>query len=476
MKQILIIALSCLLGLTTIAKPSTDLSGDWLGKLKHGPVAIRLLLHISQPDPNNLTATLDSIDDNVSGIPVDELSVTGDSVSFDIKKMRVSFAGKLDESGPSFTGTWNQSGRTFPITFEHLDKPFALNRPQLPQAPFPYESEEVTFRNEADQITLTGTLITPEGEGPFPAVLFITGSGPQDRDESLMGHKPFLVIADYLARLGIASLRYDDRGAGKSEGRHITSTITDFAQDADAGISFLAYRPEILRSSIGIIGHSEGGLIGPKLAGTNHAINFLVLLAPPGIALDKLAERQHRDGLLAKGIRSDLIARSMTDLRETLPLIKASTASRKELKQALSALVKTQLTQYSEAELKALEWNPQLANRGISMMTTPWLRSLIEEDPAVYLKTLSIPVLALFGEKDTQVAAEPNASGLETALRKAANRDVEIHTIPGVNHLFQHADKGTMDEYGEIEETFSPEVLQLIGDWITQRYSQQPTE
>lgn len=378
----------------------------------------------------------------------------------------------MNEDGSAIEGTWSQGGRELPLTLYRLAEPFALNRPQNPKPPFPYESREVTFRNEPAGIRLAGTLIIPDGESPFPAVLFVTGSGPQDRDESLMGHKPFLVIADDLARRGIASLRYDDRGAGGSEGNHMQSTVKEFATDVEAALGFLVAQPEVDRNAIGILGHSEGGLSAPMVAARNEEVDFLVLLAPPGEALVSLLMRQATDMLRLEGELDDaLIERALVMQAEDLALISDPSIDDETLRATLRASAESRREQFTAAEAAQLQFDERMIEAGIEQATTPWFRSLITEDPAAYLETIRVPVLALFGERDIQVAAEVNAEILEASLRAAGNEDYEVYILPGLNHLFQHAETGAISEYGTIEETFSPDALELIGDWITTRYN-----
>lgn len=450
--------------------PGEGAVGEWKGALDVGVMQLRLALHVTQLDDGALAGTLDSLDQGAMGIPLDTIE-SGDGVlRFHIKSIGAFYRGEINEDGSAIEGTWTQLGREHPLTFNRTKTAFTLKRPQEPEPPFPYTSEEVRFRNEADAVTLAGTLLVPEGEGPFPAVLMITGSGPQDRDELLMGHKPFLVIADYLARRGIASLRYDDRGFGESGGNHMASTVTDFAEDASAGIAYLKSRPEIRQSAIGIVGHSEGGLTGAMVASERDDVAFLVLLAAPGESFAKLLVRQTRDILRLKGVEEDLINRHVAHLESAIALIRDASLPRAELKEKLGKLAKDERASYTEEEAKALGFDKAAIERNITISTTPWFRSLAREDPADYLGEIDIPTLALFGGKDVQVAAEVNAAVMRSLLEQADNPDFEVAILPGLNHLFQHADTGAIREYGKIEETFAPEALERMGDWIAERF------
>ncbi len=444
-------------------------TGDWMGALEVGPVKLRLALHVEPGDKEGLTAKLNSVDQNAL-LPVDTTTFAEGTLRFAITAIGATFTGTLKEDNV-LEGTWSQSGRSLPLTFRRVAQPFTLNRPQNPTGPTPYESREVKIWNASAGIHLAGTLVLPEGNGPFPAVVFVSGSGPQDRDETLMGHKPFLVIADHLARRGVASLRCDDRGVGGSEGNEMESTIRDFATDAEAGLAFLAAQPKIDRKAIGILGHSEGGLIAPLVAATNHDVAFLVLLAPPGEPIKALMVRQLHDVLRQAGVADSLVERAMAAQSEDLALLADATLSRDDVQQKLRAKAAVRRSRFTDAERAALGIDPAAIEQGIRVSATPWFRSLLREDPGVHLRTLKIPVLALFGDRDLQVAAAVNAKAVRDALAAAGNTTSEIRILPGLNHLFQHAATGAVADYGTIEETFAPEALQLISGWIEEKRS-----
>ncbi|MEM7050158.1 MAG: alpha/beta fold hydrolase [Acidobacteriota bacterium] len=448
--------------------PGEGAEGNWKGTLDLGQVQLRLGLEVGAKDDGALMATLDSIDQGAK-MPVDEITFEDRKLSFTIRAINGSYNGTLNADGSAFEGTWNQ-GRELELTFFRIEEAISLVRPQHPEPPFPYQAEDVTFRNQADDVELAGTLLTPPGEGPFPAVVFVSGSGAQDRDEQLMGHKPFLVIADHLARHGIASLRYDDRGVGGSSGSHMGSTVIDFAEDAAAGVAFLAQQPSIDRGAVGIVGHSEGGLSGPIVATQSEELDFLVLLAPPGEALDKLLVRQTGDALRLSGVSPDLIERVTATQPEDLALVKDESLDREALMAKMRERSEEQLATLSEADLAALGITDDAIEIGIRQTSTPWFRSLMRQDPAVYLEQLELPVLALFGEKDVQVAAQVNAEIFEKTLTKAGNQDFQIEILKDLNHLFQHAETGAVAEYGTIEETFAPHALEQISDWIGKRF------
>jgi pimeloyl-ACP methyl ester carboxylesterase len=445
--------------------------GDWLGALKVGAASLRLGLHVDRKDDGGLSAVLDSIDQGAK-IPVGEISFENRTLKLSIAAIGASYEGSLNAEGSAIEGSWSQGGQKLPLTFERQKKAFAVNRPQLPKGPFPYESREVTFEGAAGKVQLAGTLLLPAGKGPFPAVALVSGSGPQDRDESLLSHRPFLVIADALARRGIASLRWDDRGAGASGGDHFGSTVNDFAADARAAVAFLRSRPEVAGNAIGIVGHSEGGLIGPMatVGAADKSVSFLVLLAPPGVPLRSLLVRQTRDLYRLQGLDEKLLDRTLSTQKEDLDLIADSSIPTDKLQEKLRARAENRRKQFTDEERAKLGIDANAIERSIQISTTPWFRSLVAQNPAVYLRGVKVPVLALFGEKDLQVEARGNAEAVRGALAAAKNPDFAVRILAGLNHLFQHAQTGGIEEYGTIEETFAPDALSAIGDWIAARF------
>jgi pimeloyl-ACP methyl ester carboxylesterase len=357
-------------------------------------------------------------------------------------------------------GTWYQSGAEVPAVFELRDAPLVLARPQEPAPPFPYEVIDVRFENGA--ISLAGTLAVPEGEGPFPAVVFTSGSGSQDRDETIVGHKPFLVLSDAFALAGIASLRFDDRGIGDSTGDPVGATTADLATDTAAAVQFLADDGRF--NSIGIVGHSEGGIIGPMVANASDLIDSVVLLAGPGLpGLDVLL-RQTEDLMRVEGAPEADIA-WQTSWRREIMEVSASSAPADDAAEAIRSIVDAALENPPADVTETLD--PSMADQFVTAFTDPWMRFFLAYDPAPALEDLDIPVLALIGSLDVQVSAEENIPALEAAL--AGNGDATVSDLEGLNHLFQNAETGAVSEYTRIEETFSPEAIDLITTWILER-------
>ncbi len=445
----------------TITKESV--TGSWLGRINTGAISLRVVFNLSVIGNDSLVATLDSPDQGAKNIKLGLVTLSGDSLKISAATLMAEYKGTI-KNDTLIEGTWTQAGNTFPLDLAKLKKEYTINRPQEPKPPFPYKSEDVTFRNSKFNIKLAGTLTIPEGKGPFPAVILITGSGPQNRNEELMGHKPFLVIADYLSRHGIAVLRYDDRGVGKSQGSSSDATTADLATDAEAAFEFLTDNPEINPKDIGLMGHSEGGLIAPIVASTNHNVAFIVSLAGPGVTGERIIIRQSQDISRLMGISEDKIKENTETNKKLYSVLKEE----KDNKLAEEKII----AQYKEI-LEKQKMSQEDINKAVNQLkatfganTYTWFRYFIMTDPAVFWKKVKCPVLALDGEKDTQVSASENLPAIEMALKSSGNKHVKTIMLPGLNHLFQHCKTGLPSEYSGIEETFSPEVLKIITDWI----------
>jgi pimeloyl-ACP methyl ester carboxylesterase len=451
MKRFLLF-LSLALLLSTLAVAQDSLEGIWFGSLPvSDAMKLRLAFHISKT-PTGFAATLDSLDQGAKGIPVTSVTREGDNVTISLQAIGGQFKGTLDAKVGTMAGTWSQGGSQLPLTLKRVEaSALETRRPQNPTKPYPYKEEEVTFENKsAGGIKLAGTLTEPEGKGPFTAVVLITGSGPQNRDEELFGHKPFLVLSDWLTRKGIAVLRVDDRGIGKSQGVFAAATTADFATDVEAAIAFLKTRPEVKR--IGLIGHSEGGTIGPMVAARDADVAFLVMMAGSGVPGDAILPAQAKAIALRGGMTPE----------------KAEEVENQE--RAVITLVETEkdpvVLQQKLHDLLAKSMPEQRIKAEIVTLTSPWFRYFLTYDPATALRKVKCPVLALNGSLDVQVLPSQNLPAIRQALQAAGNKHFEIVELPGLNHLFQTAKTGNVSEYGQIEETISPVALQKISDWI----------
>lgn len=452
-----------------------EVEGLWLGTLKvQGGLEVRLLFNISSSPDGSVNATMDSPDQGVKGIPVETVTYKDNELHLGVKSIRGTFEGTLKEDEKTIEGEWKQSGLSFPLVLSRIDEAPDTRREQDPVKPYPYDEEEVVYENEEAGVKLAGTLTLPRSEGPFPAVILISGSGQQNRDEEIVGHRPFLVLSDYMTRRGIAVLRVDDRGTGGSTGNFSQATTEDFAGDVLAGIEYLKSREEIDPTQIGLIGHSEGGLISPLVAVKSQDVAFIVLMAGPGITGEEILYLQSDLIARAEGADNETIARNNELMKNIYSVVKeeenntiAAEKLRKLLTEELANMSEEekQNAGYSEADLE------DQVNTQIQALLSPWMRFFLTYDPAPTLKEVKCPVLAINGEKDLQVPPEENLKAIEEALEAGGNEDYTVKELSGLNHLFQTAQTGSPSEYARIEETISPAALELIGDWISERTS-----
>jgi pimeloyl-ACP methyl ester carboxylesterase len=441
--------------------------GNWQGTLEFQGTKLRLAFHITKKKDGSLSGTMDSIDQGAKDVPLPLLKFEDGKLTIGLVAGVANYEGKLDEEKGEIKGDWKQSGVTIPLTLKRSDKSAALKRPQEPKRPFPYVEEEVTYENKKGGIKLAGTLTMPRVGGPFPAVLLITGSGAQDRDESILGHKPFLVLADYLTRHGIAVLRVDDRGVGGSTGSTPQSTTADFVEDVLTGVEYLKGRKEINPAKIGLMGHSEGGIIAPWAASRSKDVAFIVLLAGTGLTGEEIMYLQGQSGLEKSGASKELLACEHTIQSRLFALVR---------EEKDNAVVEKKSAEIMEEEFGKLEETKKGLDeikKGFGaqskMLTTPWFRFFLTYDPKPALRQVKCPVLALNGEKDFQVDAKVNLPVIEKTLQEGGNKDVTAKMLPGLNHLFQTCKTGAFSEYAQIEETLAPLALQTMGDWIKER-------
>lgn len=467
----LLVALVCLLLTAPARAIETDPAvGVWLGTVDVQVAKLRLGFTVTSGPTGELAATLNSIDQGNTEVPVASIRRTGDELSLDLPAIAASFRGTIAEKGDSIEGTWKQGPQSLPLVLERVDRLPGVERPQEPKGPLPYKAEEVTFGNPwADEVTLAGTLTLPDGPGPHPAVVLISGSGPQDRDESLMGHKPFLVLADALTRRGIAVLRYDDRGFGESTGDHSQATSKDLATDAAAAGKFLTERADIDASRIGLCGHSEGGLVAPMVAAKfPDKVAFMVLIAPPGVPGDEILRSQGEAVEPFLGLKP-VQATALTKMRNTAIELAMEGVDDAVYAERLKPLVEEAARRMPDSGIEPGK-QVEVLMKGLEMFRTPWFEYFLGYDPAKALRLAPCPVLAVIGEKDLQVLPDLNLPPLREALAASPSGDVTVEELPELNHLLQTADTGFVSEYSQIEETIAPSALKLIGDWVVERF------
>jgi len=456
---------------TSTSRAAAAPDEHWKGTIQlPGDQVLEFVIHFQSDaaTPDAWTAALDIPVQGVNGAKMSAVTYTDKQIAFSFAQVGAVFEATLNEDGQTATGTLKQSGMTLPIELQRRTAEQLLEakpkRPQTPQPPFPYEARDVTYKNEIDGITIAGTLTLPPGEGPFPAVVMITGSGPQDRDEALMEHQPFWVIADHLSRHGIAVLRADDRGVGGTGGDIVTSTTADFANDALAGVNFLKTVEGINPDHIGVMGHSEGGIIGPMGAAQSKDVAFVVMLAGTGLPGRDILAMQSRLMLKATGAFSEEALDHMEAKHRAAIASIINGDLREDQIKAMVALMRSQGSQASDDMLKTA------AAQQVEAMNSPWMRYFLTLDPRPTLAKVTCPVLALNGSLDLQVPPDEDLDEISKALTAAGNKDFTIKKLDGLNHLFQHATTGSPLEYATIEETFSPEALRIITNWINARF------
>jgi len=439
-----------------------SIEGEWFGVINVMGSKMRLSYTFTIAN-DSLTATMGSLDQGVFGIPMEKVELSKDQLVITQSNMMLKYTGVVNEDFTQVKGTYAQSGQKFELNLgrEKIEKKEFV-RPQEPIPPFPYYSEDVSYKNKKANITLSATLTLPSKEGKHPVVILISGSGAQDRNEEILGHKPFLVLSDYLTRKGIGVLRYDDRGTAKSGGNHATATTADFATDVEAAIDFLKKRKDIDKKRIGLIGHSEGGLIAPMVASRRKEIAYIILLAGPGVSGDEILVAQGKLIALAEGADSATVEKDAIAARDMYTIIKNNSKSDAEVN--LTSYLKKAIEELSEEERKSIPDIDGLISTRINTLNSIWFRYFLSYDPKPALQKLKVPLLAINGEKDLQVPCRDNLEAIQAAV--PGNEFNLIKSIPNLNHLFQTTETGAISEYGELEETFSPVALEIVGNWL----------
>lgn len=450
--------------LTTLSIYGQDITGQWNGILKIQDTQLKIVFNIDKSD-SSYSSTMDSPDQGAQGIPVTSISYENSILKLEISSAGIQYEGTLDKEN-IFVGTFKQAGQSFPLnlTKEKIEKEKVI-RPQEPIKPYPYYSEDIKFENTKDKIILAGTLTLPKKDGNFPTVILISGSGPQNRNEELVGHKPFLVLSDHLTKNGIAVLRFDDRGTAQSTGDFATATSLDFATDVEYAIKYLQTRKEINKKQIGLIGHSEGAIIAPMVAVKSKDINFIVLLAGAGIPLDQVILLQEELIGKASGVSEIDLQKAKTINKGAFDIILKSTNT-EILKKDLTNYFKQTLKNTPNSEKTEGMSEDEFINLQVNALTSPWMQYLIKYNPSIILEKVKCPILAINGAKDLQVPAKVNLEAIKETLEKGGNKNFMTKELPGLNHLFQECKTGLPSEYAEIEQTFSPLALDEITKWI----------
>ena len=455
----------------SISSAQTSIVGNWEGNINVG-VNLRAVFHIKDNGGGKLSATFDSPDQNALGIPCSGVEVKADSLFIEVAVAHGGYKGKIIDTA-NIKGNWTQGGREFTLDLQKTHKVAeAPKRPQTPKPPYDYLSEDVIYKNTDATIQYGATITTPKGAGPFPAVLLITGSGLQDRDETIFGHKPFAVIADYLTKKGYMVMRVDDRTIGQSTGDVLKATTADFAGDVETSFDYLKKYKGVDKKRMGLLGHSEGGAIAEILASRRKDVDFIIMLAGPGVKGTVLLAEQNEAFYLAAGIDSQKV-------EQYLPFFK--NAEYLAVKAKDSAQFRTDFVKLYTA------WKAKTPSETVSLFTgstnepgaekkyidivvnqfsSPWMVYFLGYDPAPYLEKISCKVLALDGDRDIQVISKTNLKGIHDGLAKSKSKVHDAIELKGLNHLFQTCKKCTVQEYGELEETMAPAALQTIGDWM----------
>jgi len=441
------------------AGSATTLATTWEGVLDAGMQRLRFVLHLERDAAGVLHATADSPDQGALGLPVDLARLDKGVLHLRLTSVDAEYDARLNERGDELVGTWRQRGTDFPLRLKAVARTTPVRRPQRPVPPFPYKSEDVTFPSQAQGVTLAGTFTSPQDKGPFPAVVLISGSGPSDRDETLFDHKPFLVLADHLTRRGIAVLRFDKRGVGGSSAGSPGVTTRDFASDALGAVAWLAARHDVARQHVGLIGHSEGGLVALLAANSSTDVAFVVMMAGPGLPGDRLLELQTEAISRTSGVPEAQIAALQAINRQAYAIAKAPGEDAPALLKPLF-------------EAAGLPPEAQVAQR--QLLLSPWFHFFVTHDPAEDLTRLRVPLLALVGDKDVQVVAQPHIAAIRQALDAAGHKDHTLTVLPGLNHLFQECRTGGVAEYASIEQTMAPTALDLNSSWIVAHAASRP--
>ena len=436
------------------------LIGNWTGTINAGVMKFTFVFKFWIDDDKTLKGTLDSPEQDLKDIPVNEIIIKDDSLKLDIRSIQRKYYAVMNNNDKVIDGWYIRNGQiNLPLVLKKTESELILNRPQMPKKPYPYKEEEVTFINENDGTRLEGTLTIPDGKVPFPAVILISGSGAQDRDESFFGHKTFLVITDYLTRNGVAVLRFDDRGVGGSSGDHLQATSKTNSEDIIYATGFLRSRKDIHKRKVGLIGHSEGGLIASIVASKCPQIAYIILLGAPGTSIEENLYQQNEMIRMAEGESSNMIGLYNSLQKQIFSIIKEEANDSVAAEKLRSAYTMNRYHLLSPEQKKNIDTR-------INDLLTPYFKDIIKCDPSPFLQNVKCPVLAITGKKDLQASPTINLAAMDEAFKSGGNKNYKLIELPGINHMMQTCKKGTISEYANIEETISPLVLNTISQWI----------
>lgn len=432
--------------------------GDWLGTLMG---SLRIRVQINKADDGKSQVKLTSIDQGNAVLMADSMTLEDNKMEFAISGLGASYKASWDQTAQQWRGEWSQAGQTMKLDLAaqkgEAPTPLKKNRPQveaIKNTKPSYSETEIQFLGLDNSTSFGGTMCVPAGRGPFPGAVLVHGSGPNNRKEELFGHEIFTVIADHLCKKGMAVLRYDKRGVGASKGSFRTATTYDFADDAQAALNYMSKLPQIDGKRVGIIGHSEGGLIAPIVASRDKQTAFIVLMGGPGIAIDQLMVEQVRDGekLEGKGAQADQAAAKYRKVYDLMLAEKDVDVLRTKMHELLA----------SDGKMKENEIQAEMR-----LMTSPWFLTFIRMQPQDNLSKVTQPTLAINGELDFQVSAKSNLAGIRHAMQ--ANKNLTAIELPKLNHLFQTSTTGAFSEYDKIEETVAPLALNTMSDWLVKQ-------
>lgn len=465
MKKCLITFVFILAVTTSFAQ---SIAGDWYGTLNVNGASLHLVFHIVKT-ADKYTTTWDSPDQGAKGLGTTATTVNGNQLAIDASAFNIKYTGTFVPDSNKIKGSFTQGAAILPLVLSTNKNSAIATKPAArPQDPkdFPYKQEEVTFINPKAGDRLAGTLTIPANGKISKVVILITGSGPQNRNEELFNHRPFLVWSDWLTRRGVAVLRYDDRGIAKSTGDFTGATTADFADDAEAAVNYLRSRTDLKNAAIGLMGHSEGGIIAPMVASRNKAVKFVVLLAGPGISSEQLMQKQSADQMQLLGAPEKAITQALASNDKIYKLIKQNqNLPTAEFKVKADTLLYQIARAFSPGTMGNQTADEFVKAKSASIVS-PWFRYFMTLNPDDYLKKVTCPLLAINGTLDKQVNSTANLAGIKASMEKSGNKHYQVVPLTDLNHLLQKATTGSLAEYGQIEETIDPIALKTVSDWI----------